>query len=299
MSLSSYGKIYNLGHKAIYSLFESGTVSIEEKIDGSQISFGRRGNEYFVRSKGQNLTLSAPEKMFVKAVDTVMALNNRLIDGYTYRGEYLQKPKHNVLAYDRVPAQNIIIFDIMTNQEQDYVPYDLKAELASHLGLEIVPQFKCVYNLDAIQNLLQDTSILGGQKIEGVVIKNYDRFGTDGKILMGKLVSAEFKEIHGGEWRAANPTKKDVIQLLIERYKTPTRWNKAVQHLREDGKITNAPADIGPLIREVQNDTFAECGDEIKEALYDWAKAQIARGMIGGLPEWYKSKLAEGQFNGT
>ena len=39
-SWHSYPQIYNLGHKAIAGIFDD-DVLIEEKIDGSQFSFGR------------------------------------------------------------------------------------------------------------------------------------------------------------------------------------------------------------------------------------------------------------------
>jgi hypothetical protein len=39
MSLRSYSSPFNLGHKALEDLFD-GTVTVQEKIDGSQFSFG-------------------------------------------------------------------------------------------------------------------------------------------------------------------------------------------------------------------------------------------------------------------
>ena len=42
--LTSYPKVYQLGHKAVLDIF-SGPVVIQEKIDGSQFSFGLVGGE--------------------------------------------------------------------------------------------------------------------------------------------------------------------------------------------------------------------------------------------------------------
>src|SRR3990167_4673194 len=313
-SWNSYPKIYNVGHPAIKDLLLD-EISITEKADGSQISFGKFDSELKVKSKSQQLIVDAPEKMFIKAVETAKELFPLLRDGWTYRGEYLQKPKHNALSYDRVPKKNIILFDINT-AEETYLAYDdMKAE-AEKLGLEVVPQLfqgkiERLYEYKisneseqkmqpkmiwAVKQLLDTVSILGGQKIEGIVIKNYSRFGKDGKALMGKHVSEAFKEVHANEWKKSNPGKNDVIQSLIEYYKTPARWNKAVQHLKERGLLTNSPRDIGPLIKETQKDIEEECQEEIKERLYKWAEGQISRGVTGGLPEWYKQKLLESQF---
>ena len=313
-SWNSYPKIYNVGHPAIKDLLLD-EISITEKADGSQISFGKFDSELKVKSKSQQLIVDAPEKMFIKAVETAKELFPLLRDGWTYRGEYLQKPKHNALSYDRVPKKNIILFDINT-AEETYLAYDdMKAE-AEKLGLEVVPQLfqgkiERLYEYKisneseqkmqpkmiwAVKQLLDTVSILGGQKIEGIVIKNYSRFGKDGKALMGKHVSEAFKEVHANEWKKSNPGKNDVIQSLIEDYKTQARWNKAVQHLKERGLLTNSPRDIGPLIKETQKDIEEECQEEIKERLYKWAEGQILRGVTGGLPEWYKQKLLESQF---
>lgn len=50
--INSYPSIYSLGHRYISELF-SGPVVIQEKIDGSQFSFGNLNGKLFCRSKGQ------------------------------------------------------------------------------------------------------------------------------------------------------------------------------------------------------------------------------------------------------
>ncbi|KKK50998.1 hypothetical protein LCGC14_3119400, partial [marine sediment metagenome] len=140
-------------------------------------------------------------------------------------------------------------------------------------------------------------SILGGSKVEGIVIKNYTRFGKDGKALMGKFVSEEFKETNKRDFNARNPSATDIKQRIIESLKTEARWNKAVQHLKEKGILEGSVKDIGNLIKEARQDIIEECEDFIKQKLYEWAKGDIMRGATGGLPEWYKEQLAKKQFN--
>lgn len=272
-------------------------VIVEEKVDGSQFSFGVFNGELKCRSKGAVLNITAPEKLFVQAVETAKRLAPLLVDGWTCRGEYLARPKHNTLAYERIPPQHVIGFDINTGHEI-YLPYELKQQEFARLGLETVP---CLFmgvleDHATCRELLERTSVLGGQKIEGVVIKNTFQFGPDGKVLMGKFVSEAFKEVHSGEWRDRNPTGKDVIQTLIDEYKTPARWAKSVQRLREAGKLEDSPRDIGMLIKEVADDVEAECAAEIREKLFDWAWGNIRRGISSGLPGWYKEELLKRQF---
>lgn len=294
-SWHSYPSIYALGHKAVSELLLD-PVIVEEKIDGSQFSFGRFDGELKVRSKGAQINADYPEKMFSEAVEVVKALD--LKDGWTYRAEYLKKPKHNTLAYDRIPEKHLILFDINTGEEE-YLTYEQKQAEAVRLGLEVVPIFfsGVVDNPETLLGFLEKPSILGGQKIEGFVIKNYSRFGPDKKALMGKYVSEAFKEVHGGEWKKNNPTTGDVLQQLILRYRTPARWQKAVQHLRERGELEQSPRDIGKLIKETQEDIEKECAEEIKEMLYAYAIKNIRRAVTGGLPEWYKQELLKLQFN--
>lgn len=295
-SWHSYPKVYALGHPAISELLLEPVV-VQEKIDGSQFSFGRFGEELKIRSKGQEMHPDAPEKMFNKAVDYVKSISDKLIDGWTYRCEYLSKPKHNVLAYGKTPLNYLVLYDI-NNDEEAYHVYQSVFLEASRLGIDAVPLLYegMLDKQEILAEFLERTSILGGQKIEGVVVKNYARFGKDKKALMGKYVSEAFKEIHKDEWRLANPTSGDAIEGIIKKYRTPARWNKAVQHLKERGELEQSPRDIGKLIKEARRDLIAECEPEIKEDLYKWAIGRIERASTAGISEWYKQQLLEKQF---
>jgi hypothetical protein len=83
-NINSYPTVYQLGHKAIKNIFD-GEVVVEEKIDGSQFSFGRIDGELICRSKGKQQLIDAPDKMFVKAIENVKSMP--LHDGWIYRGD--------------------------------------------------------------------------------------------------------------------------------------------------------------------------------------------------------------------
>ena len=293
-SWHSYPSIYALGHRYVSELLLD-PVLVQEKVDGSQFSFGLFADGYRCRSKGAQINVLAPDKMFSKGVQQVMALPLR--EGWTYRGEYLAKPKHNALAYERVPAGNVILFDISTGHEE-YASLGVVQEEAARLGLEVVPTLHegMVTDIQMFRELLARNSVLGGQKIEGVVVKNYARFGVDKHVLMGKFVSEAFKEVHAKVWKMENPGAGDIVQQLGEKYHSAARWGKAVQHLREAGKLDGSPKDIGLLFAEVPEDIKKECEEEIKEVLFAWAWPKVRRAVTAGLPEWYKDKLLEQQF---
>lgn len=298
--MSSYPKIYNLGHKYLENLFDE-AVQIEEKVDGSQFSFGRTlEGTLFYRSKGRELFAPVTDFLFKAAVEYVTSIANKLPMGYTYRGEVLCRQRHNTLAYDRTPSHNIIIFDI-DKGEENYVQYDEKVRLAKELDLETVPllHFGKVNDFQELKQFLSINSILGGATVEGMVIKNYNRFGIDKKTVMGKWVREEFKEANGVGFRKANPTTSDVLVDLIQMYKSPIRWEKAVNHYREDGKLLDDLKDIGPLIGVICKDVHDECQDEIKEQLFNYFWPKMMRGITGGFPDWYKERLAKSQFKET
>jgi len=301
MKISSYPKVWNLGHSQVKELF-NGTVIVQEKIDGSQISFGIVDNELFMRSKGAEIDLDAPQKMFSAAVEVVKSLasDGLLVAGWIYRGEYLLAPKHNTLVYDRIPRNHIILFDIQTDVET-YGDRQFLGNQAMLLDLECVPEIYLsedeVPDMVWLHDKLKQVSCLGGQTLEGVVIKNYGRFGVDGKALMGKYVSEAFKEVHGDDWKKRHPSNKDTLGLLADKYRTPARWDKAIVHAKEEGILTNTPRDIGMLIEKVNHDISEEEVDNIKNELWKWARKQILRRATQGLPEYYKEKLAEQQFS--
>ncbi len=295
-TIPGYSSPLALGHRFLGERYFEGTTIVQEKIDGSQISFGVRDGKLFVRSRRVELDLN-DAGMFGKAVQTIQGLfkSQKLVEGWTYRGEFLGKPKHNTLDYDRVPKDFIILFDIdMGNQ--DYV--NNLSFYAFNLGLEAAPIYWTLRNLRPSQELIDQwmlrPSILGGP-IEGIVMKNYAQLGQDKKVAMAKYVSTAFKERHGESWKLRHPGPKDVVLSIIDDLRTDARWKKAVQHLQEAGQLTGTPKDIGALMKEVQNDVRQEVEEEIKNRLFDTYWKQITRGITAGLPEWYKDQLAFGE----
>lgn len=291
----SYPSLYALGHRAISEIFLD-DVTVEEKVDGSQFSAGVFNGELQCRSKRCVLADPVPD-LFKGAVETFTRLHaeGRLAPDVVYRGESIQSPRHNTLHYGRVPVGNVIIFDIMRGGLQCYVSYEEKLAECERLGLECVPLFYSgrIDNLEHVKSFLDRDSVLGNVKIEGFVIKNYSRFGVDKKPLFGKFVSEHFKEVHDKGWKELNPRNGDIIEKLIDRYRSEARWAKALLHLSEQNLIDGSPKDIGPLIVEVKEDIQRECKQEIGDMLFNWAWKQINQKLVGGLPQWYKERLLQ------
>ena len=308
MRIHSYPSIYNFGHRAIAEIFFD-PVIVQEKIDGSQISFGRYSDSdvswtTHVRSKGAEIHFGSLS-MFDKALLTIQSIQPKLPLDWAFRGEYLMRPKHNVIAYNTTPPGNIVLYDIETTPT-NFLEWPDVLAWADQLGLGFAPVLfdgdgDWVHNQRSdtlillwLDNFLKHESILGGSKVEGVVIKNYSRWGPDKHPLMAKWVSPEFKELHDKSWKKEHPSGGDIIQDLILSLRTEARWQKAVQHLREQGQIEDSPKDIGKLFKEVPEDVLRECTEYIKEELFKWAwKGKLSRGITAGLAEWYKAELVK------
>lgn len=300
--MNYYPKVRTIGHREIGDIL-AGPVVIQEKVDGSNFSFGKTiEGELFAMSRAQRLNFAAPEKMFAPALAHVQAIAHHIASGEAFRCEYLRKPKHNVIAYDRVPWNHLVLFERETQASTGVWSSAgdsryLLQETAKALWIDVVPELfrgdvSCTKALaELAENWFSATSFLGGSKIEGIVVKNFNRFSEhQGHILVGKLVRQEFKEQHSHVKRAngETPCKLEAIGL---RFGGPARWEKAVQFLRESGALKGQPEDIPALLRRVQQDIEEECLDEIKEALWRQFKGAVFKGCRQGLPEWYKSKL--------
>ena len=296
--MDRYTKIEAVSKMDMQNL-KNGTVIIEEKIDGSQfrvkirkdgvLSFGSKSVD-FTDEKGV-------EKMFQLAVDEFRKLWHGLPitledDMYIF-AEYLQKPKQNTLCYERIPNHNIIIFDI--RQFNKFYDYDRKKAFAQMLGLETVPLLwkgdGSELTMELIESLLKNDSILGKEKVEGVVMKNYFQFRIEpwcaGDPMFAKYVRPEFTERNKENWKV----QKNFLDAEI--INAEAKWNKARIHLKERGELENQPRDIAKLVKEVHTDIETEDKERIKDLLWERYGRELKSKICRGLADWYKKKLME------
>lgn len=298
---AAFPKILHIGDKQILDLFE-GEVEITEKIDGSQLSFGKIDGEVITRSKGREFT--EPDKLFIPVTEYVHSIADRLPEGIWFYGETLATPRHSTLAYDRTPKNHLALFGVYEADKNLFHGYDTIKEWADKLDVDAVPLlFSGKTSADKILDLVKDSpSYLGGQSIEGVVVKAYKPWLFLGQIplsvMSGKYVTEEFKEVHTKDWSKLN-TGKGKFEVLKENYRSEARWRKAVQHLRERGELTGTPKDIGALIKETRVDIETEEKENIKDVLWAIYKEDILKYSVFGLAQFYKESLVKGEINGN
>lgn len=297
----TFPKIFTLGQPPTARLF-NGPVEITEKIDGSQFNFGWLGDKFVMHSKGQEIFAESVDKMFAPAVAFALSCRDKLTPDTILHGEYLARPKHNVLAYQRVPKAHFALFAVSNgNGTFNGNRGDLEV-YANVVGCDVAP----ILHAGAIDasdgvpvkffmEMLERESVLGGPKVEGIVIKNYAESvllgGFTVPVLSAKFVSEAFKEKHKKEWAAEAGASK--LEMLLLQYRSPARWRKAVEHLRDAGRLEQSPRDIGNLIVEVRRDLAEEEREAVKDELWKLYEADLMRRAVQGLPEWYKAHLVE------
>jgi hypothetical protein len=295
-TVPSYTKIMALGSSGTENAL-NGFVYVQEKVDGSQFSMGvNEDGQVVMRSHHQDLHAETYPKMFMPAIDYVLSLDMaRLFDEDTYfYCEYLGSPKHNTLSYARIPTNHLILFDALVGGAWANRP--LLEAYSETLGIDVVPELwhGDGLTLDTLKGLLATPSYLGNETVEGVVIKNHDQhivLGGHYFPIFTKMVNEKFKERHKVEWK--KQTVRGNVDDYVASFASEARWQKAVQHLAEQGRLLNAPQDIGPLIKEVDRDIKEEEIENIKTDLYRLVIGEILRKAKAGLPEWYKAKLLD------
>src|SRR3990167_3198145 len=270
--IKSYPNVYTMGSKQTRDLLDS-LVFIEEKVDGSQISFSVDDDgDLEVRSHHQKLDVSNPPKMFRGAVEHIKSIKEVLRRGWVYRGECLEDRRHNVLAYDRTPKGHVAIFDIQM-RDGSYLPYPTKSAEADRLGFEAVALLVTsndIITMKDVEKALDEESELGGVKVEGVVIK-----------------PVEYDVFYGYDL---------VFEKIASSICTEGRWAKALQKVREVGEAEDNTSDIGRIIREVYKDIDEECLDDIIKMLTNWGVKRVKKAAVAGVAEWYKMVLAAKYF---
>lgn len=300
MMIKAFPKIFALGHRTITDIFK-GEVEVSEKVDGSQLNFGKYKGQLLIRSKGALIDLYYPDKMFYEGVEYIKSIQDLIPDNNFFHCEYLKYPKHNVLSYNRIPKNHLIMFG-MSHIDESFYSYNNFKLWADKFETETVPiLFRGHINsIDELFSLLEKESILGGPKIEGFVVKNYNLMPQIGSIYLplacGKYVSEKFKEKHNSNWKKEH-TRKSKFEVLKNKYLSNMRWNKAIQHLRDNNELDNDPKDIGKLIKEIKKDIVEEEKDNIKNELWELFLDDILRNSVKGFPEYYKKYLAKGVFN--
>lgn len=276
---------------------------IEEKIDGTQLSFQRRGDAVEFRNRSKVIPNEALGNWcYDNAVRSIKRLADRLNPAYTYHGEAVCKRRHNVVAYGGTPLKFWICYGICDG-ERHLDRTATEAECA-RLGLGCVKVLYANENpddRDPTPKVLEIVarieageieSCLGGNVIEGVVVKHNAAWHVRSKShkhIQFKHVTSAFKERHGERRPPLAGYDADSLMDYLARlgrgFALPAVYQKAAQHIREDpaGKTTIS---VASLAREVERDIRKENGQDIAEAIAEAFMPIVTRHATAGIAQW-------------
>lgn len=297
--IDAYPKVWALGKAPLFdpsenATFLQGECVVQEKVDGSQISFGVIDGAVMIRSKNQDISTDQ-DGMFFAAIEAIYKAKANLPEGLVFRGEYLAKPKHNTLTYGRIPKNHIAVYDIWDSTSGRWLDTAEVRLFAYQAGFDIVPTLYVgsIWQKSDLDAFLEKESFLGGPNIEGVVIKRYDVANRSHAVTFCKYVSEAFREMHTKSWKAQNPTTSDFVQDLGSSFATETRWLKAVHRLRDQGRLKGDMSDVGLLLKDLSEDFETEWEHECAKRLYRHFRKRLIKAANAGFPQWYASNLAE------
>lgn len=307
----SYWKSKNFYDPDLKDFFVNTILAVEEKIDGSQFSFGFLPNKYGayvlrVTSRNKELATYNVDSMFAKAVNHLTATKYRdiLPKDVVFRAEAVCTCKHNKIHYSRTPLGFCVVYGAENLKTGATVPRTVWQLVANELGLEPVRAFPTVGTngktlsdvIDEVKQYLEDESQLGGSKVEGVVLKRHENhiLTPDGVPMFAKVVSDSFREIAKPRKLKGLVTEDKIIKEILDLVNKDMVYSKAVQHLTEAGQLSHSNSDIGPLINEIKRDISEDIKEPAKALLWEWARNQVVTGVVEGFAKWYIKKLSGG-----
>ncbi|KAL9650473.1 hypothetical protein ABK040_004695 [Willaertia magna] len=294
--LKKFNELKNGSTSTLFEWKEGITnVIVQEKIDGSQFSFSIDSSFNFIsKSSG---TQNPTGKLFNAAINSLQEIKHLLKPYYTYRAESMCVKTQNRINYSRLPKRFIVLFDIQ-DENGNYLNVKQLIEEANRLDLEFAKVlYEGILDFNLINDFVKNENSMLGEKvnIEGVVIKQYE----NGRMESIKVVSEKFIET---QHHLIEKKNREQIVNIAKSVCTEARWFKAIQHLREDGKLTNnIKEDIPNLLIEVQKDTLKEEEQYIIDQLMELGisddkllqtkKKEVLKATCNGFYDWYLQLL--------
>ncbi|BEJ17483.1 hypothetical protein CspHIS471_0608840 [Cutaneotrichosporon sp. HIS471] len=178
-----------------------GPASVEEKLDGANMGLSLDWDGKLVAQNRSHWVSSASAPQF-RALDTLLASHDSALrrilgrdqhfpERYILYGEWMAAP-HSV-HYASLPAL-FVAFDLYDRVESSFVSRTVLERTLRGSGTSNVPLLKEIREgemlaRDEMMRLLQQTSVFGTERLEGV----YVRFERDGRTVgRGKVVRSDF-----------------------------------------------------------------------------------------------------------
>ena len=249
-------------------------ISVTEKIDGANASIclSDDGTKLLAMSRRQELDETNTLRGFWNYVQTLDVSLLKDHPSWVLFGEMLVTHK---IKYPEDKLNKFYLFDIFDKESGHYLRQEIVQKFAKENNLNTVPVF---YEgpFTSMEDLMKyvGTTKMGGEKGEGIVIKNQSRLldDDDKRPAYVKIVDESFKEAN--RVKIVDPEKmaaKELSMKLTERVVTKARVEKNLLKLVDEGII---PEDfdlenMGTIMKVLPKKVFDDCLKEEKDMVLE------------------------------
>lgn len=179
------------------SRFLKGALRVEEKIDGQNLGISGDGGRLRYQSRGSYVELGGRHfqglEAWIRPRDK--RLREALGDELVLFGEWVAVA-HSV-QYECLPDW-FLLFDVFDRGQRAFLSADVRRDIAVELSLATVPVLdEGVFELDALEALVEEPSRFGANQMEGVVLRALDPGAPTPR---AKLVRGGFVQQIGEHW---------------------------------------------------------------------------------------------------
>lgn len=244
-------------------------VTVMEKLDGANASFGIIDGELKIFSRNQELNDHSTLRGFYDWVRHNVD-PRKLFVSTIYFGEWLVP---HTVQYKKEAQGNFYLFDIYDRKDESYLDWKVVEQSAKYLGLE-TPKVLFEGELHNITDLEQ---YVGQSELtdipntgEGIVVKDY--IGQQ----FVKIVSDKFKETKSIKQPSLDRTD---IGTLIDSVLTPQRVEKLI-HKKIDLGLLPTELDItdtGNVLKALSSDVVNDIFEEEMHIFLDMLRKKISK----------------------
>lgn len=292
---------------------------VQEKIDGMQFracfNFDTKEIIYGSHNVTFDETMKTSEKWApaVKSVNNAISLLLERIKLYSsaYEGleeitlfmEYLPKLRTNKIKYERIPHNNLVLFDIVFVYADKMVwvgPKEID-KYALEMKLEPIKTFRIYTDAptdEKLENLMKtEVSALGNIKPEGFVVKSaYYSYYPDvdrTEPYAYKWVRDSFKEYKPNDWKNELPeNENDAIMKLLNKEAV---IDKTIMRAEESGELKGNMTDMKLIVKSLMKEFEDEYDNYLKDKIYDLYRWKIVKSITDDLAYIYKKRVMDQQ----
>lgn len=228
-----YGKIHRLGKEETEGIL-TGTVSVQEKVDGANVSIWLEDGVLKMGSRTRVLKDDESFNGFVSYVKEHEGINALLAFRPELRlyGEWLVR---HTIAYKETAYKKMYLFDVFDQTAEKSLTAEEVKLLGEQYNIPTVPMHGTFENptAESLQEFVGKTEF--GDRGEGIVVKNYGFVNGFGDMVFAKVVTQEFKEDNAVTFGGNNKFSDTYHEMwVVNKFMTLARVQKIMNKIQPE-----------------------------------------------------------------